>query len=1692
MEGMGMKRVFRNWLKVLGVMTVMLLWGSGNVWGQSQNITVSVKVTRIDAYKDVANVFKNKFRYKIDVNGVNEGLIKFDVKEDDLPGYTEPNVTYTHTVNYDSDNTIKIRAFGWEENCSELNGDDDTFNTGKLLCGVNADRHIADKFIDITYKDEVPGVWHEKSITDNTNFKVYIEYMWSIPKVPKPTSLPGEICRGDNEAHFEVPVHNERRHAVRWDWQKVEWQEQCTTIDNCDECDGSEYSTKKLKDICLQTCMTTSCKDVLVPITTYNDAGKILEYKASENKTELVRYRQWYSISSAVYSNWSEPQSRNYQDHYYSVTVPTGIKTAPNGALRDAVTNLYCGSTEIILTVMRSSGSWKDHEFTWYRKVGDGEYEPLEIEDATPYDISDNDFATFPGQKLQYKVEVNRNGCNTKYTQFSNPLFFFEDVPSLSEIIDETNDIEKASCNNSKDGEITIRASSANPDLRYYYNIGLLDDEGNVQSTEIYSSDRVRADTEYTFRNLLPGDYKVQSLHGGYERAETTGYTKKDDLSNAGYCFSEHTVSVGVKPTFTINSPTSTEVTCYEGADGSIRGTYENAEGSVNIVLQKEGEQNPTTSTVTGSPFVINGLNAGTYTYTITDGRSCDPVPSGTITIDEPLALNVSTTIRTYPDEGVERYGISCFGEKDGEITIDPSDGNKNKVYELTLERNGSETVRSRQSFNDKITLTSLEEGRYTGFVQDCSGESYRQLLDFSITAPDSLKIEVEEISPITCYGVPNGFINVKAVGGVAPFEFWIDDRDPVASDRNAIITLSELDSGWHVVQVRDINGCIALEPFRFRLDYPTPLNFELDSLVMPLCHGGSDGKLFIRPFGGDTITQDYQVTIRSIVTTDQPKFVEQTSGIYNSTMPPVEFTGLHSAYYEVTVKDASTGPYTCSTIVDTVFLPQPTPLTINTTQVNMPSCAGATDGSVSVQAEGGTPGTNPNYYYSIDGTTYVAPNEVGVAVFSNLEAGNYTFYAIDAHHAEYLEGYDTLTISPGVSLCVGTLNFTLKEPELITVYTTMHPVTCYGTATGSITVDDVAGGWEVYTYEWSVLDPTANTADGYRKLIPADPKNLSDIPYGNYRLMVRDTAGCLSTTTIEVTQPKLPLAINAVQHYPESCEGTADGKLEVRAEGGYPPYQYQIDGGTYQANGFFGGLAAGAYLLTVRDARGCEVRQMANLTTDELTVEVVDQLPATIGFQDGLLRLRVTGGKNKSYYLDGVLSTTGAEFSGLAAGTHTVTIEYNGQCHWEQTYTIDEVAAPVPALRVTTQALRNVSCSDVADGSVSVAITGGVAPYTLQWNDLQQQTTSEATGLAKGTYTLTVTDAAGVTLDYAVTIDGPEPFEIINTVAASPACHQGADGYAEVTTIGGTAPYTYAWNDDQQQTTARASQLTAGTYTVTVTDQNGCTLTQELVVEPTPAPDDVLEPQAITLCTGQSVTVDAGAEWNTYRWTADNGFSSTAQRITIDRAGRYFLQVTNDRGCAAYDTLELVTTDNLIDAEFLLPTEIAAGDTVVLTEVSWPAPEQTVWLYDENVTTHQSDGEKEYVIFPEPGEYSIKLVVMVGACMDAVEKKIIVSDRAAMAPTTNGRLGYVPKNEYLIYPNPNHGKFVLKINTSRNQRVRVSVYDPLFKYRYHQQTFADTQSLEEEVDLTHLKHGVYTLMIETADEIKILRFVIR
>src|SRR5690606_29356603 len=155
-------------------------------------------------------------------------------------------------------------------------------------------------------------------------------------------------------------------------------------------------------------------------------------------------------------------------------------------------------------------------------------------------------------------------------------------------------------------------------------------------------------------------------------------------------------------------------------------------------------------------------------------------------------------------------------------------------------------------------------------------------------------------------------------------------------------------------------------------------------------------------------------------------------------------------------------------------------------------------------------------------------------------------------------------------------------------------------------------------------------------------------------------------------------------------------------------------------------------------------------------------------------------------------------------------------------------------------------------DGEAMVTVSGGTAPYTYLWNDANAQTTATATGLAAGTYMVTVTDANNCTTITNVTIAEPTLLEasITLTNVVNVSCFDGNDGSAMVTVSGGTAPYTYLWNDATAQTTATAAGLEAGTYTVTVTDANNCTTTETFTItEPTAL--NVVPTQTNVLCKG-------------------------------------------------------------------------------------------------------------------------------------------------------------------------------------------------------------------------------------------------
>lgn len=178
-----------------------------------------------------------------------------------------------------------------------------------------------------------------------------------------------------------------------------------------------------------------------------------------------------------------------------------------------------------------------------------------------------------------------------------------------------------------------------------------------------------------------------------------------------------------------------------------------------------------------------------------------------------------------------------------------------------------------------------------------------------------------------------------------------------------------------------------------------------------------------------------------------------------------------------------------------------------------------------------------------------------------------------------------------------------------------------------------------------------------------------------------------------------------------------------------------------------------------------------------------------------------------------------------LCPGTHTVTMIDANSCQSTETVTITE-----PPMLTSQTSSNAVSCFGDCDGDVSVLPTGGTQPYTFAWDSASgNQFTSTASNLCPGTYTVLVTDGNGCTTTNAATVTQPNAL-LINSTSVPTSCQACTDGSATAMVSGGTPSYTYLWSPSGQ-TTQTATNLAAGSYTVTVTDAQGCTAMDTIVV---------------------------------------------------------------------------------------------------------------------------------------------------------------------------------------------------------------------------------------------------------------------
>lgn len=1048
-----------------------------------------------------------------------------------------------------------------------------------------------------------------------------------------------------------------------------------------------------------------------------------------------------------------------------------------------------------------------------------------------------------------------------------------------------------------------------------------------------------------------PGAYSTQDLTNVV--ADTFAVTITDNngciANNTVILTQPDSLLVGVTSPLT---PNGTNIGCKGESSGVI---YSNVIGGA-----------PSYS-YSWSNGVINDTNnqvpAGFYTLTVTDQNGC--VNTDTITLTEPdtlFALISSATV-------IGGSNIGCNGDSTGSASVVVVGGTVPYSY---LWSNGETTV----------SIDSLYAGVIWVIVKDLNFCSASDTL--VLTEPNPYNIVTSTTAfpggwNVTCNGASDGKAIVAVAGGTPPFNYsWA----PSGSTND---TATGLSAGWHYVTVSDANGCTTVDSVL--LTEPDTLIGPLSLSVFPSgsnvsCAGSSDGAITLTLNGGTApftflwsngaTTQNisnldtgvYSVTITDTngcvasgsATLVQPANPIVSDSIYSPTYlggwnvscnggtdgsifsvitggsPPYTYSWSNgdttantfnvsvSTYYD-TVRDVNG----CM-VIDSITLTEP-PLVVSTASaVANINCFGESTGSIGLSTVGGT----PPYRYTIDSVSYQSDS-----VFANLPIGTYIVTVLDTNGCS-----DTLTVT------------LTQPPSAFTASVASTNILCFGDSTGDITIT-ANGGVSPYTYSIDSGSTYVGTA------------LFSNLPFGTYDVIAKDSNGCTNYFNVVLTQPTAPLTASIINSVNILCNGNLTGSFDVSVSGGTAPYEYSIDSGsTYVSTNAFTGLGANNYQITVRDTNGCITTATITLTEPPLLVMSVSSTVDINCFGDatGSIDLSATGGVTPyQFSLDTALGyQSDSVFNNLIAGTYLATVQDANGCFDTTTVVLAEPASPFTASVASTDIL----CFGDSTGDITITANGGVLPYIYSIDTtLGFVNTPLFDSLPAGTYDVVARDSNGCSVYFTVILNEPlAPLSASIANQVDVLCNGNLTGSFDIPTSGGTAPYQYSIDTGSTFVSSNAFVgLGAGSYSIIIRDTNGCSLiVTTTITEPTPLVTDSISslPTSCGVDNGTAaIFVSGGVPAYSYSWSAPSSSTSdTAQGLA---AQQYVVTVTDANGCVLIDSVMVNNLANLSASITLDDANDCFGDTMAIVTMvpsGGTAPFSYLWTTPNADTTSTVD----------------------------------------------------------------------------------------------------------------------------------------
>lgn len=566
-------------------------------------------------------------------------------------------------------------------------------------------------------------------------------------------------------------------------------------------------------------------------------------------------------------------------------------------------------------------------------------------------------------------------------------------------------------------------------------------------------------------------------------------------------------------------------------------------------------------------------------------------------------------------------------------------------------------------------------------------------------------------------------------------------------------------------------------------------------------------------------------------------------------------------------------------------------------------------------------------------------------------------------------EGTHTVTVTDkGGCTAVATVNITQTLPELNVSIAEKAPVRCAGSPE-ALLVAEATGGKEPYTFAWSnqalqgaqpesplpagTYTVTVSDAAGTKataSLTVRQPAPLSAIalakapastgaadgkasvsaqggtpplsfrwdngestelaaklPAGKHTVTVTDGYGCTTTAEITITEDILPLEVRINTLQAIRCNGAKEAALEALVGGGKPPYTYAWNEAA-AAGEKPAGLGAGTYQLTVTDA--LNTQKSASVTLREpaaLALTATAKSPASTGRSDGQANAKARGGA-EPYTFAWDNGETAAAALQLAPGARQLTVTDANGCTATAVVEITENILP---LKLTLETAGTIACAGQT-AALKLSVNGGKPPFTYAWNDPALRGESPEKAPA-GNYTVTVTDAAGTAATATVALKAPAPLTVALTVRSNASTNQ-SDGQATAKVSGGTAPFTYRW--DNGETEATAVKLAPGTRRLVATDANGCTAEAAVEITETILPLSVnLNKLSDNRCAGQiegalQAEISGGKPPFQIAWNSPDRNGEKQDRLP---GGDYAVTVTDKLGATATASAKIANPDSLL-----------------------------------------------------------------------------------------------------------------------------------------------------------------------------------